>query len=95
MRPSWDDLDVRDLRELAEACARAQRISVEQMFARSKRSECVKARSSFYGALDAQGWPQTDIARFVGRDASTINYALAMRRVIGLAARKRSFERGA
>ena len=81
MKPSWDDLDVRDLRQLAEACARGQRISVEQMFARSNRTACVKARSALYGALDAQGWSQSDIARFVGRDPSTINYALAMRRV--------------
>jgi hypothetical protein len=74
--PSRDVLDERDLWALAERCARLHGISVEAMLSRTRCPPAPLARAAFYRGLQGLGWSGASIARFVGRDNSTIRQAL-------------------
>ena len=72
MKPTWDELSRRDLTELAQACARAGRTTVEAMLSRSNETRAATARRALYVELRALGWTLPKIGRFVGRHHTTV-----------------------
>ena len=76
MRPSWEELDRRDLRQLAEASAREGRTTVEEMFSKTNATGPVRGRRVFYRALMEQGWTLPTIGALVGRHHTTVWSAL-------------------
>lgn len=72
-----DELEERDLLELARECARACHVTVEQMLSQDRTSPATRARGAFYAALlDQGGWNPHAIGRLVHRHHSTVTYAL-------------------
>lgn len=72
-----EELDARDLLEVAHKCARAAHVTVERMFSSDRCFPASRARAAFYAALIATGdWNPHAIGRLVGRHHSTITYAL-------------------
>ena len=70
-------LSQRDLLELAQVIARKFHIDVREMWARSKTKPGPAARAEFYAHLvDVLGWSYPRIGELVGRDHSTIMYAV-------------------
>ena len=85
MTPTRDELDVRDLLQLANACADAGHLprradgshDLEAMFGRSRAKAPAAARRAFYVALVREhDWPVNHVAAFVGRDHSSVFYAV-------------------
>lgn len=76
-RTLLEELEARDLLELAGRCARACHVTVEQMLSGDRTSPATRARAAFYAALiDQGGWNPHAIGRLVRRHHSTVSYAL-------------------
>ncbi len=72
-----ENLSSRDLLELAVTIARKFHIDVREMFARTKTKPGPEARAAFYAHLiHVLGWSYPRIGELVGRDHSTIQYAV-------------------
>lgn len=80
MKPSIDDLEIRDLRDVAESIALEEGVTLERMFGTGRCEEELIARRRFYLHLQDHGWPLAAISRFVGRDRTTIRWALGRRK---------------
>ena len=71
-----DELDARDLLELARKCARAAHVTLEEMLSEDRTAPATRARASFYAALVAEDWNPHAIGRLMHRHHSTVQYAL-------------------
>lgn len=75
-RSLLEDLEARDLLELARKCARESHVTLEEMLSNDRTSPATRARAAFYAALIAEDWNPHAIGRLVRRHHSTITYAL-------------------
>lgn len=80
MKPSIEDLESHHLLDLAERIASEEGVTLARMFGRSRMQPEVIARRRLYAHMIDAGWPVYAIARFVGRDHTTIAYAIGRRR---------------
>jgi hypothetical protein len=81
MKPSWDELEKRDLAVVARGFAACAGTTVEEMCSRSRRRGPTQARRQFIRDLvEEQGWPQTRAAALFGLDPSTVNILLRGRK---------------
>lgn len=75
-RSLLEELEARDLLDLARKCARASHVTVEEMLSKDRTFPATRARAAFYAALIAEDWNPHAIGRLVHRHHSTITYAL-------------------
>jgi hypothetical protein len=77
MKPSFADLERRELLEFAERCARDAGTTLESMFSESKRRCDARARTLFFSALHgSNGWTVKRLAEFTGRNEHAIHSAI-------------------
>lgn len=76
MKPSIEELEERDLVEVALRCAHAAHVTLEEMFSTSRTAPYVQARRAFYQELTDAGWSSVRIGQLVGRHHASILNAI-------------------
>ena len=76
MKPTIAVLEERDLLDVARGIAKAHHVTLEEMLGRERGLAFSAARSDFYAHLVGLGWAPYAIARLVGRDHTTVAFAL-------------------
>lgn len=76
LTPHLDERRRAMMRTILERLAKARGLEPEEILARSRDPELVKARAALYGSLRLLGWSYEAIGRAVGRDHQTILFAV-------------------
>jgi len=64
------------LADKVEEIAYRHRVTVPQMLGQSRITQYLRARTALIAYLDSNGWCVEAIANLIGRDKSSVNYAL-------------------
>jgi chromosomal replication initiation ATPase DnaA len=72
MKPSIEELEQRDLLQGAQRIARSYRLSLAEMFSKSRTRPAPEARAAFYRELRELGWSYPRIGELVGKDHTSV-----------------------
>jgi len=75
-RTLLEELEARDLLELARKCARSAHVTLDEMLSKDRAFPATRARAAFYAALIEEGWNPHALGRLMRRHHSTVQYAL-------------------
>ena len=76
VRTLLEELEARDLLELARKCARSAHVTLDEMLSKDRAFPATRARAAFYAALIEEGWNPHALGRLMRRHHSTVQYAL-------------------